>query len=435
MLLAKPSLARHITLENKRALYLFLITLSTSTSSLLSFVVLARSMSVSDYGLYAYLLSIVGLAGVLASLGLPTLLTREIARASKERNFAELKGLLAFGLVMLSSATIVVGVVIAIAFLDSSSVGAAGISAPLVGIAVLMLYLLQLNALLVAILTGASEPVRAAIPGLIGGVLFLLTLIVMHFTRVAVDALTVLLTQSAVTVLVVGLQLKQILGVFSWNGAQVRARIRWRAWVLEAIPLMGAGVAFTFNSQVDVFLLGTLKGATYTATYQVATKAASVLVLALGSLASVYQPVLSRAHFSGSTHEVQRSSRTISRLGFAVAVAFAATIIPLRTELLGHIFGAAYVAAGQALSILILARLVNASLGAVAPYLAMTEKGRLLFFGLAAESVANLVLNLVLIPAYGTVGAALATGTSMALMNVCMSVYIKRRFGVSMFVV
>jgi O-antigen/teichoic acid export membrane protein len=244
----------------------------------------------------------------------------------------------------------------------------------------------------------------------------------------------VLSIQIGTTIFIIIIQFRTLRPLISSPRGHIQAATSWTTWLIEAFPLLGAGIAFSVNSQVDMILLGILKGPEYTAIYQVGTKAASVLVIALSSLSVVYQPLLSRAYFAGDLDDVKMKSASISRIALAVAMVCAIIFIPLRNVIIEIIFGHAYIEAGQVMVILIMARLVNSSVGAVGPYLSMTQKGKLLFAGLAVESVTNVALNLLLIPSYGYVGAAVATGASMVLMNVSMAFYIKKKYGVSMFI-
>jgi O-antigen/teichoic acid export membrane protein len=428
------SITALINSESKKTFRLFLLAIATATSSLLSFVILARALNVSEYGFYVYILSIIGLAGVLASFGLPTLITREIARFSQRGDASEIRRILLFSFFVLTLGAVAAGIVIFILLSRTFSIGVIKAPLGLIFIAVLLLFLTQANVLMVSVINGLSESFRAAVPSLFGSLVFLFIIVTLWFNKIHISTAIVLSIQACTAVLTLLIQIVQIQYLVPYAHGNSQSNTPWLTWLVEAFPLLGVGIAFTINSQVDMVLLGMLKGSSYAAIYQVGTKAASVLVIALGSLAVVYQPLLSRAHFEGDLEEVKRKSASISRIAFSVAIIGAILFIPLRDAIIGSIFGPAYIDAGQVMMILIFARLVNSSVGAVGPYLSMTQKSKQLFAGLAVESIMNVTLNLLLIPGYGYTGAAVATGSSMVLMNIYMAFYIKKKYGVSMFI-
>lgn len=432
--LKNMSITALINSESKKSFRLFLLAIATATSSLLSFVILARALNVSEYGFYVYILSIIGLAGVFASFGLPTLITREVARFSQRGDASEIRRILLFSFFVLTLGAVAAGIVIFILLSRTFSIGVIKAPLGLIFIAVLLLFVSQANSLLISALNGLSESLRAAIPGLLGAALFLLIILSLWLTGTVMSPAIVLSIQIGTTIFIIIIQFRTLRPLISSPRGHIQPATSWATWLIEVFPLLGAGIAFSVNSQVDMILLGILKGPGYTAIYQVGTKAASVLVIALSSLSVVYQPLLSRAYFAGDLDDVEMKSASISRIGFSVAIIGAILFIPLRNVIIEIIFGHAYIEAGQVMVILIMARLVNSSVGAVGPYLSMTQKGKLLFAGLAVESVTNVALNLLLIPSYGYVGAAVATGASMVLMNVSMAFYIKKKYGVSMFI-
>ena len=84
------------------------------------------------------------------------------------------------------------------------------------------------------------------------------------------------------------------------------------------------------------------------------------------------------------------------------------------------IFGAEFVAARWGLTILVLGQLINVGVGSVGYLMIMTghQNQSTYIFGFSA--LANVILNALLIPRFGTIGAAIATATTMALWNISL---------------
>jgi O-antigen/teichoic acid export membrane protein len=293
----------------------------------------------------------------------------------------------------------------------------------------------QINNLLISVQNGISESLRSAKVVLISSLLFLLSIFVILIINIKLDTSIVLIILMVTTILSIVIQSIQLRSIINLKSSANVFEMPWKFWLSEAFPLLGAGLAFSINSQIDMVLLGIIKGSDYTAIYQVGVKMASVLVIGLGSLAVVYQPLLSKAYFSGNTDDLKIKCKSISRIAFVLALSISIILIPMRSLILQITFGTSYIEAGQVMVILVVARLFNASVGAVGPFLSMTQKSKVLFIGLMIESVVNVFLNLMLIPDYGYVGAAFSTGISMVIVNIALAVYINKKYGIGMFII
>ncbi|WP_075323099.1 flippase [Acidithiobacillus albertensis] len=421
--------------ETKKISYQFLFSIGTTATNLFSFVILARNLNAPAYGLYVYILSLVGLTSVIASFGMPTLLIREVARFYSNKLNSEIKKIIIAAFIMLTIGTVLVGCAFFVLMDGSFSIIKIKASSGLILISIFLLFVVQINNLLISVQNGMSESLRSAKVVLISSLLFLLSIFVILIINIKLDTSIVLIILTVTTILSIVIQSIQLRSIINLKCRANVLEMPWKFWLSEAFPLLGAGLAFSINSQIDMVLLGIIKGSDYTAIYQVGVKMASVLVIGLGSLAVVYQPLLSKAYFSGNTDDLKIKCKSISRIAFVLALSISIILIPMRSLILQITFGTSYIEAGQVMVILVVARLFNASVGAVGPFLSMTQKSKVLFIGLMIESVFNVFLNLMLIPDYGYVGAALSTGISMIIVNIALAVFIKKKYGISMFVI
>ena len=99
--------------------------------------------------------------------------------------------------------------------------------------------------------------------------------------------------------------------------------------------------------------------------------------------------------------------------------------------LLTLIFGTEFEVGYSALVILVLAQLVNASFGAIGVLMNMTRNEKFLARALGIASAANVILNIILIPFFGIIGAATATVISIAIWNTLLFVVAKRKIGIT----
>jgi len=202
----------------------------------------------------------------------------------------------------------------------------------------------------------------------------------------------------------------------------------WRDWARAARPLLGVAVLHAVMANVDVLMLGALDGAAAAGGYHLAARVAQLAGLLLLAVNGVLGPVLARRLAAGDTTAAARLASGSARAVTLVALAALAVAAVLGTA------GAAWVhpalgAARPALLILLAAQVANAACGPVALLLNMAGRERAAALGLGLGALANVALNAVLIPAHGTVGAALATGASLVLWNLVLLWQVRRRLG------
>ena len=109
----------------------------------------------------------------------------------------------------------------------------------------------------------------------------------------------------------------------------------------------------------------------------------------------------------------------------------ASTLLPLGSEwllatLFGHEFGRAY----WPLLLLAVGQLVNAWFGPTGMLLNMTGHEREVTRAVTVAAGMNVVLNLLLIPPFGVVGAAIATSASLVFWNIWLWLVARWRLGV-----
>lgn len=207
-----------------------------------------------------------------------------------------------------------------------------------------------------------------------------------------------------------------------------RDRLPWRVsaarsreLLVASWPLIVSGMAITIYMRIDVIMLGSMIGDGGAGTYAAATRLSEIWYFVPTAITSSLAPSIVEAKAAGGALYYQRLSRLFAWMtGLAIAVALPMTLLsgPL-TRLL---YGDAYAAAGPVLAVHVWAG-VFVALG-VAQGLWDINEG-LLNLGLyrtIAGAVTNVALNVVLIPRYGAMGAAIATvvsyGLSACLLNV-----------------
>lgn len=200
-------------------------------------------------------------------------------------------------------------------------------------------------------------------------------------------------------------------------------------WLGVGLPLMAAGTLSMLQLTADVAMLGALADSSAAGVYHVASRLAQLAALLLVAANVVVAPRAAQLHRAGDRAGLQRLLTHSARLTTVAALVVLAATLPGGAALL-DLFGPGFAAGAPALTVCALAQLANVACGSVAVVLAMTGRQRALLLGVTLGAGVNLVLNALLIPACGMLGAALATLASTAVWNGVLAWQVRRSLGV-----
>ncbi|WP_324759927.1 lipopolysaccharide biosynthesis protein [Haloarcula montana] len=177
---------------------------------------------------------------------------------------------------------------------------------------------------------------------------------------------------------------------------------------------------------MDLLVIGFFLSSAHVAGYELAWRVTLMTAVVGGVVANTVFAQLSAWSASGEYEQIRTTLRegTTASL-FLVIPAFAGVAL-LSEELLGLVFGPEYVLAAAAFVVLMgekVVAAVNIVLDAAVRAVDRPDIGA----GATVVSLTlNVVLNLVLVPRYGLVGGAVATGLSMAVHTVALGVFLRR---------
>jgi PST family polysaccharide transporter len=208
-----------------------------------------------------------------------------------------------------------------------------------------------------------------------------------------------------------------LLWAYHRHGQHVRrwraARARVAGLVKEAWPITIAGLAAVVFVGIDQVMLENIKGPQAVGIYSAALRVSEVWYFVPIFLMRSVQPAFVRTYDTDRIAFHQRLQILFALVAaFAVAVALPVTFIA--TPAVRLLFGPDYAGSAPVLAIHIWTGLFIA-LGAVRGMWAVIGGHvRFLMVSIGSGAIANIVLNLILIPKHGAVGAAVATIISYA---------------------
>lgn len=182
-----------------------------------------------------------------------------------------------------------------------------------------------------------------------------------------------------------------------------------------SLPFTISGVAGFVYRSIDIFLILHFLGSFAVGIYGVAYAATSFMGMFSTAFNFLGAPVASELEHSGNIDEVMRVFRSVTRW---LVIGSVCVLVPLgifSTDFISIIYQSKYASGGSALTILAVGFAVNNVLSVHGPILQALGRSKILSYNSVAAAVVNLVLNVILIPMYGIVGAAIATSLSFLL--------------------
>jgi len=208
--------------------------------------------------------------------------------------------------------------------------------------------------------------------------------------------------------------------------------ITFKNILFKSGPMAVSAASFLLMQSMDVLMLTKLTNYETVAYYSSALKLTMIIAIVLSSVNSVIAPQISEHYFSKQFNLLKENIKKGTRLIFLVTFPLIIALALLPTLALSF-FGENYISAKNALLILLIGQVVNTFCGSVGIYLNMTGKQKSFQLILVSALILNIVLNYVLIPKFGMVGAAIATSASMILWNVTAVVYVYKKDKIKIF--
>lgn len=393
-------------------------------------IFLARSLGVEGYGLYAFIMGMVGLLRIPASLGLPQLVMRNVATYRARSDWGLMRGLLTRAnqaVLFVSVSLVSVGIVVAWFVLD----GTPGMLTAF-GVALLLVPLGALNKLRSATLRGLHHIIVGQLPEfLIRPLAFLLLAVVAYVVLGeqfnAPWALGAHVTGTAIA-LVVG-----IIMLFRRLPHGVRTMeetYETRAWLRSAVPFLLIGGMQMIIKNTDIVMLGTLVGQESAGVYKVATRGAELVTFVLFAANRTIGPTVAQLHSLGEYDRLQRLVTRSARLVFIGSLPIALVLVAFGPWIL-LLFGEDFTIGWTSLSILSVGQLFNAGMGSVGLILSMTGYERATAVGIGFGAIVNVILNAILVPLWHNEGAAVATATSLVCWNMVLVSQVFRKLKIN----
>lgn len=394
-------------------------------------ILASRLIGAEDFGYYALALVWLLLVGHGATMGTNQLICRTLARYVAENDRAHAAGLLRFAAMVSGGA----GLILALGAIGLVHTGWLGLEPRIValfGLAFCMVPLIVLQDFFEAIARGLDKPSLGIAPAfLVRHLAVIVGVVALMALGLEADAITIM----GITLLgLAASTLIQFLLVYRHIAAQLGAArpvYRVREWLKITVPLAAVDLTEVLFYNADILVLGLFVEPELLAYYFAATRFAQILGYVpygiTAATAQKYARLAGQRDWAG----LQALIVSVTAIATGVACVGLAALWLLSAPLLS-LFGADYVAAAGIIPILSLGVVLICAFGPGEDVLSMADEERICAIIFAFAAAANLVFNLVLIPAFGIWGAAIATTAALALRAMLLAWFAYRRLGLAL---
>ncbi|WP_452232827.1 flippase [Lacinutrix sp. MEBiC02595] len=196
-----------------------------------------------------------------------------------------------------------------------------------------------------------------------------------------------------------------------------------------SLPMLATSSFIFLMGWTDTLMLGYYNDKADVGIYSVVIKIARIAIIVLTSVNLVLAPKISELYSKSEHDKMKELIRKATKIIFITTAPMVGLILIANKFVLG-LFGDEFIIGSTALIVIMLAQLFNAMTGSVGQVMNMTGNHKKLRDFTIISVILNIVLNLILIPLYGILGAAIATATSSVVINIISVIFVKRRLGI-----
>lgn len=392
-------------------------------------VLLARLLSASGYGTYAFALAWMTFLVIPATMGLEHVVLRYVSVYREMNSWPALRGVLQWAVASAAGAGTLVG------FFAIAAVALAGELDAQLRITMWVMFAALPVAVLAQVrqswLRGLDQPVLAQIPEtIVYPGLTALSLVAAHFlagVSIAPEGAAVANAGALLASLAVGtfFALRALPEAVRSAAPSYHAR----QWMAMVPPLIFIGGAYHLASRGDVLVLGMVAAPRDVGVYVAAARGAELMLFAYDAATVAGASLFAGIYASGDSRELQRFTTLAARTILWASLPVCLVLAALAPVVLG-IFGEEFVEGAGVMRLLLTTYFLSSLGGFIIPMLYMTGHQNDVAVAMGGAALLNVGLSYVLIPGFGIMGAGIASGTTLILLKGALVVVLARREGI-----
>ncbi len=387
----------------------------------LSRILIARYWTAAEFGVFSLSISIFYITSSISTLGFRQGLTRNIAYTRNGKKFDKISNYISFSIISGLIFSIVLGFIL---FLFSESLALnvfndTSLVNPLKIISACIPFLTIIQ-IIISVYRGFDK-VRPVFyfEHLLINVIFVILIITVIFANISfINVFYSFLVSLIIALfLIILYSFKDFVNIRKYfNKLQLKNDAK--ELLIFSLPVLGSTMLRMIVTWTDTIMIGAIKNTVDVGFYSIAHDIAIFIQFPLSALLFIYLPLLTGLHAKKKNKEIIKIYKIISKWLVSLSLPFFLFIFLFTNESIIYPFGQVYVDAVLALRILAIACLFNVIAGPCGETLIAMGKSKFMLYATLTTAVINLLLNFLLIPKFGIVGASIATSISIIFINI-----------------
>lgn len=376
-------------------------------------ITLTRTLGVKDFGIYSVAYSVAVILCVPVQAGLPTLITREIARYQQSGRTKAINALLKWSFsvaLVLSSAVILISTPIVVLYFNEYT------SATLM--AMLLVPVIGLSALRSAALKGLGHVLLGQLPDLtFRPIVFITLALIAFYFGVKSPELSLFLHSCAafLAFLVGAVILIKVAPKGALKGAtDYSEKLNWKRSIYSISLVSGVQV---LNANAGILVLGAFGTVHEVGVFKVAYTCALLLMFGRTAVLAIVQPYLSRYYYGNQLEKLKFVVAAVSAFSFAVMIPALSIVYFWGDSIVEIAFGVEYVDAVKLIIILSVGQIINSYFASVGSLLMMSGNERHVMIALVSTTLLFVPVLIISARTYGAVGTAVVISAQIGVVH------------------
>lgn len=396
------------------SLQVFLLRISWAVIGFVGQILIARTLGVESYGQYSLIFAWLAVLCLPGRLGFDESSVKFVSKYLASEQPSRAKAFIRYATRYAIVASVLIAIAGYVILTRWVLVDPSALNAWFIGL--LCLPLMCLNAIRQGMLRGLKRFVYSQLPDSTVRPLIVIFLIIiasygLGWTVDLTAVMWISLLALLVAFLLGGWWLGQSMPVNSASGS---INPRSDHWLKTSAWMAVLSSSILILNRTDILMLGAMREASDIALYSAAVRIATLFTFGLAAVNMAIAPLISKAHVKGDTEAMQQLMRKAATISMGVSVCLAIGVWFLGGFALS-LFGDQYTQAMGVFYVLAGSHLVSAITGPTSTLMNMTGHHKRVAILFALAATINIVLNYLLIPHYGLLGAAIATLISASL--------------------
>lgn len=408
----------------ENVIVVFVLAIITGFAGYALRITLARNLSIEEFGLFYGVLTVFMFIGYFVEAGIGTSLSRKIIELRLSKKFSSINNIIVSTLLMQLLFTIIIAVILILLRNTLSINYFHGDVSNIIVLLSMWLLFIPLISSLTSIFYGFKKVTSFALVDSIKAIMLVILcilLLLLGYSKISAAIAYVISTLIMVVIL------------FFWSRKIFPLSLKFSFRLADSMSVLGFGfyillsnLIWTFITQIDTFVVIYFTNSTSVAMYQIAIATASILLFFTNAIVMVLFPTISEAFLAKNIKDLAKTINLIYKYVSIILVPSVIAIVLFPNIIITLLFTSKYLLAIDTLRILTIAivfsslTLINNSI------LTALNKPKVVITNMIVIAVLNLVLNLLLVPKYGIMGAAISTLISFMLSAIVSNISVQK---------